>query len=133
MSAVISMSPPLAFPGHPTVLVLTALSLSYDRYAANVLVYPFGDWYGTVRPEDVEPLMDSLLGVEASDSLSGPSSPLWRGSWFDHVATSEAQKERTKGGLEKPSGIEEDARGGEYVGLEFDRVASEDTKGYPTV
>jgi hypothetical protein len=57
---------------------------SADRYAPNVLVYPFGDWYGTLQPEEVESFMDSLLGVEGEDSLSGPQSPLWRGSWFDH-------------------------------------------------
>jgi (2Fe-2S) ferredoxin len=57
---------------------------SAGRYAPNVLVYPFGDWYGTLQPEEVESFMDSLLGVEGEDSLSGPQSPLWRGSWFDH-------------------------------------------------
>jgi len=54
------------------------------RYAPNVLVYPDGDWYGTLQPPEVESFMDSLLGVEDDDSLSGPRSPLWRGSWFDH-------------------------------------------------
>jgi len=57
---------------------------SADRYAPNVLVYPFGDWYGTLQPEEVESFMESLLGVEGEGSLSGPQSPLWRGSWFDH-------------------------------------------------
>lgn len=57
---------------------------SADRYAPNVLVYPFGDWYGTLQPEEVEYFMESVLGVEGEDSLSGPQSPLWRGSWFDH-------------------------------------------------
>ncbi|KAG8772145.1 hypothetical protein FRC15_002945 [Serendipita sp. 397] len=52
-------------------------------YAANVLVYPYGDWYGTMRPEDIPSFIDSIDGIEGGESLSGPQSPLWRGSWFD--------------------------------------------------
>ncbi|CCA67417.1 hypothetical protein PIIN_01248 [Serendipita indica DSM 11827] len=52
-------------------------------FAANVLVYPYGDWYGTMRLEHVSPFLDSLLGVEEQGSLTGPQSLLWRGSWFD--------------------------------------------------
>ncbi|KIM27777.1 hypothetical protein M408DRAFT_24150 [Serendipita vermifera MAFF 305830] len=66
------------------------------RYAPNILVYPHGEWYGTLQPEQVESFMDSLLAahdeslmteLEGKESLSGPSSPLWRGSWFDHPGT----------------------------------------------
>jgi hypothetical protein len=60
-----------------------------------VLVYPYGDWHGTVRPEQVESFMDSLLGVEDGESLSGPQSPLWRGSWFDHPGEPSMPKEVT--------------------------------------
>jgi len=67
-----------------SVIVGEVSHVGGHRYAPNVLVYPFGDWYGTLQPEEVESFMESLLGVEGKDSLSGPQSPLWRGSWFDH-------------------------------------------------
>jgi (2Fe-2S) ferredoxin len=74
---------------------------SAGRYAPNVLVYPFGDWYGTLQPEEVESFMDSLLGVEGEDSLSGPQSPLWRGSWFDHPGVPKVVEETGIGGGEE--------------------------------
>jgi hypothetical protein len=56
----------------------------HDSFAPNILVYPDGDWYGTLQLSEVESFMDSLIGVEGDDSLSGPQSLLWKGSWFDH-------------------------------------------------
>ncbi|KAI0049978.1 hypothetical protein FA95DRAFT_1488198 [Auriscalpium vulgare] len=57
------------------------------QYAANLLVFPRGDWFGMLRPENVPAVLDSLVlanssSVQWSTSVLAESSPLrtfWRG------------------------------------------------------
>ncbi|PIL27464.1 hypothetical protein GSI_10613 [Ganoderma sinense ZZ0214-1] len=55
------------------------------KYAANILVYPSGDWLGSVQESDVPQVVDELLAWHASHRLSSfaDSPPLcprfWRG------------------------------------------------------
>ncbi|TFK50311.1 hypothetical protein OE88DRAFT_1631029 [Heliocybe sulcata] len=55
------------------------------KYAANVLIYPFGDWLGNVRPEHVPTILDEVLkrpflGPPSETEGDPPILPeLWRG------------------------------------------------------
>ncbi|KAK7691494.1 hypothetical protein QCA50_004893 [Cerrena zonata] len=51
------------------------------KYAANVLVYPEGEWLGYVRPENAPEVLDAVLARHASTThLNVPLCPgLWRG------------------------------------------------------
>ncbi|KAH9828771.1 Sucrase/ferredoxin-like-domain-containing protein [Rhodofomes roseus] len=60
------------------------------KFAANILVYPLGDWLGSVQPEDVPQILseilarhDELSATQTSGSPTAPASPLcppfWRG------------------------------------------------------
>ncbi|RPD65444.1 hypothetical protein L226DRAFT_567317 [Lentinus tigrinus ALCF2SS1-7] len=58
------------------------------KYAANVLVYPYGDWLGTVQEVDVPQILDELLAfhathrsapVETLTDLPPVCPPYWRG------------------------------------------------------
>ncbi|KAG8892894.1 hypothetical protein FRC01_013896, partial [Tulasnella sp. 417] len=63
-------------------------------WAANVLVYPFGDWFGNVRPRDVPSLL-SLFTPPASSPLDYPSltsHPLFRAHWRGRMGLSKDQQ-----------------------------------------
>lgn len=47
------------------------------RWAANLLVYPQGDWYGTVSQSDVPHLLDSVLEIKHSNG--DQVNQFWRG------------------------------------------------------
>ncbi|KAI0717421.1 Sucrase/ferredoxin-like-domain-containing protein [Cerioporus squamosus] len=56
------------------------------KYAANVLVYPYGDWLGTVQAVDVPQILDELLAfhdahrsAETLTDLPPLCPPFWRG------------------------------------------------------
>lgn len=53
------------------------------KYAANVLIYPMGEWLGYVRPENVPGILDKALEDRASAWNPNIASPLlpthWRG------------------------------------------------------
>ncbi|KZT38273.1 hypothetical protein SISSUDRAFT_1062109 [Sistotremastrum suecicum HHB10207 ss-3] len=53
------------------------------KYAANVLVFPHGDWYGNLKPEHVPTFLDTVLAASPSKrSYEPPDHPLssfWRG------------------------------------------------------
>ena len=63
-----------------------------------------------MRPEHVPSFLDSILGVEEEGSLSGPQSPLWRGSWFDtRGELRELPSRQTREDVAKDLGIDLDA------------------------
>ncbi|GJE92402.1 hypothetical protein PsYK624_085560 [Phanerochaete sordida] len=55
------------------------------KYAANVLVYPWGDWLGNVKPEDVPQLVETIIRTRTKLSFNSETSPppfeasIWRG------------------------------------------------------
>ncbi|KAF7792659.1 hypothetical protein EIP86_003756 [Pleurotus ostreatoroseus] len=55
------------------------------KYAANLLVYPYGEWFGNLRAEHVSEVLDAILAVQSSSDGFNPetSAPLvprfWRG------------------------------------------------------
>ncbi|KZT19414.1 hypothetical protein NEOLEDRAFT_969832 [Neolentinus lepideus HHB14362 ss-1] len=53
------------------------------KYAANVLVYPHGEWLGNVRPEHVPSIVDAVLARPLQPSARNDEPPLlpelWRG------------------------------------------------------
>ncbi|OCH88019.1 hypothetical protein OBBRIDRAFT_735238 [Obba rivulosa] len=65
--------------------VTTSVNASaIGRYAANILVYPHGDWLGIVRPGDVPVVLDEILArhdvtKEYHASLSPLCPKFWRG------------------------------------------------------
>lgn len=58
--------------------VVTRVShIGGHKYAANVIFYPQGDWYGYIKPEDVSSLIDT---VDKGEILSTK----WRGSVYEY-------------------------------------------------
>ncbi|KAI0646267.1 Sucrase/ferredoxin-like-domain-containing protein [Trametes meyenii] len=80
--------------GADDVVVGEVAHVGGHKYAANVLVYPFGDWLGGIQDFDVPHVLDDILAWHASNrqatsdgSTTGPSArdvaplcaPFWRG------------------------------------------------------
>ncbi|KAG9013569.1 hypothetical protein FRB90_005858, partial [Tulasnella sp. 427] len=63
-------------------------------WAANVLVYPFGDWFGNVRPKDVPSLLSLFVPPpnSTSDYPSVTSHPLFRTHWRGRMGLSKDQQ-----------------------------------------
>ncbi|KAH7915539.1 Sucrase/ferredoxin-like-domain-containing protein [Hygrophoropsis aurantiaca] len=70
-----------ADPSHRIKLAETG-HVGGHKYAANVLVYPQGEWLGLVNPEDVPQVLDAILALP-SRPLNANDAPLcpphWRG------------------------------------------------------
>lgn len=67
---------------HKIRLIGETTHVGGHKYAANVLIYPHGDWLGNVRPEHVPSIVDAVLQlpVRPSSEHEPPLLPaLWRG------------------------------------------------------
>ncbi|KAI0674257.1 Sucrase/ferredoxin-like-domain-containing protein [Trametes maxima] len=79
--------------GADDVVVGEVAHVGGHKYAANVLVYPFGDWLGGIQDFDVPHILDDVLAWHASNRQATPGStaapparavaplcpPFWRG------------------------------------------------------
>jgi len=56
------------------------------EYAANVITYPTGDWYGYVKPQDVSRILNQLSNPNPKPSYT-ELGDIWRGAM--HLSTEE--------------------------------------------
>ncbi|KAG8953882.1 hypothetical protein FRC04_001512 [Tulasnella sp. 424] len=81
-------------PGSSRVRISEVAHVGGHVWAANVLVYPSGDWFGNVRPRDVPSLL-SLFVPPPSSPLDYPSltsHPLFRAHWRGRMGLSKDQQ-----------------------------------------
>jgi len=76
--------------GEDTVVVRACSHLGGHKYAAVLVVYPNGDWYGQMSTRNAEKLLDSYLG------LRPPLTENWRGKMGETV---EESRKRAEGRL----------------------------------
>ncbi|EGN94489.1 hypothetical protein SERLA73DRAFT_188415 [Serpula lacrymans var. lacrymans S7.3] len=61
------------------------------KYAANVLIYPHGEWLGLVQPEDVPSIVDTVLAVPLRP-LTADDAPLFPSHWRGRMGLSKGEQ-----------------------------------------
>ncbi|KAF9648340.1 hypothetical protein BDM02DRAFT_3155793 [Thelephora ganbajun] len=62
------------------------------KYAANVLIYPKGEWLGHVKPEDVSNILDKVLEDHALDWNPSTTPPLLLSHWRGRMGLEKEQQ-----------------------------------------